>query len=64
MTISHRYPYPPGGPTVIDRLLQGSFDLHHHGFPEISFDCKTRMEDVDEFSDIIREVSHPSPRHP
>ncbi len=50
MNVSHRYPYPPGGPTVIDRLLQGSFDLHHHGFPELSFDCKTRMEDVDEFS--------------
>ena len=50
MTISHTYPFPPGGPSKIDRLLQGSFDLHHHGYPEISFDCKTRMEDVDEMS--------------
>lgn len=50
MSISHTYPYPPGGPTVIDRLLKGAIDLHHHGYPEISFEAKTRMDDVDEMS--------------
>jgi len=35
---------------VIDRLVKGSIDLHHHGYPEISFEAKTRMEDVDEIS--------------
>ena len=50
MSLSPFYPFPPGGPTVVDRLVEGSIDLHHHGYPEISFDCKTRMEDVDEIS--------------
>jgi len=44
------YPYPPGGPSAADRLLKGAIDLHHHGFPEISFEAKTRLEDVDEMS--------------
>lgn len=52
MTSSRSYPYfyPPGGPTATDRLLKGAIDLHHHGYPEISFEAKTRMDDVDEMS--------------
>jgi len=30
-----------------DRLLEGSIDTHCHGYPEISFDVKMRMEDLD-----------------
>jgi len=48
--ISHSYPYPPGGPTASDRLLEGAIDFHHHGYPEISFDALTRMDDVDEIA--------------
>ncbi len=33
---------------MTDRLLEGAIDLHHHGYPEISFDAKMRLEDVDE----------------
>jgi hypothetical protein len=47
---SNYYPYPPGGATATDRILKGAIDLHHHGFPEISFDAKTRLEDIDEMS--------------
>ncbi|SAL76094.1 DUF6282 family protein [Caballeronia telluris] len=47
---SNYYPYPPGGPTVTDRILKGAIDLHHHGYPEISFEAKTRLDDVDEMS--------------
>lgn len=50
MTVNHNFPYPPGGPTAIDRILEGAIDLHHHGYPEISFDSLTRMDDVDELS--------------
>lgn len=42
--------YPPGGPTITDRLLEGAIDLHHHGYPEISYEARTRLEDVDELS--------------
>src|SRR5215207_9008423 len=38
----------PGGTSAADELLQGAIDVHHHGYPEISFDLKTRYEDVDE----------------
>ena len=31
-----------------EHLLKGGIDIHHHGYPEISFDAKTRGEDVDE----------------
>jgi uncharacterized protein DUF6282 len=31
----------------IDSLLKGAIDFHHHGYPEISFDVRTRLEDVD-----------------
>jgi hypothetical protein len=48
--ISHSFPYPPGGPTASDRLLEGAIDFHHHGYPEISFDALTRMDDVDEIT--------------
>lgn len=47
---SHTYPYPPGGPTVTDRILDGAIDFHHHGYPEISFEQRTRMDDVDEIA--------------
>ncbi len=30
-----------------DQLLEGAIDLHCHGFPEISFDVKMRVEDLD-----------------
>jgi hypothetical protein len=30
-----------------DRLLEGAIDLHCHGYPEISFDVKTRVEDLE-----------------
>jgi hypothetical protein len=30
-----------------DQLLEGAFDLHCHGYPEISFDCKMRVEDLE-----------------
>lgn len=50
MTCMHGLPYPPGGPTPTDRLLEGAIDFHHHGYPEVSFEMLTRMEDNDELS--------------
>jgi len=38
-----------------DELLRGAIDLHHHGYPEISFEQKTRSEDVEEFK-LAREA--------
>jgi hypothetical protein len=35
--------------TEADRLLEGSIDTHCHGYPEISFDVKMRMEDLEAF---------------
>jgi hypothetical protein len=32
----------------VDAVLHGAFDLHRHGYPEISFETKTRQEDVDD----------------
>lgn len=32
-----------------DRLLEGSIDTHCHGYPEISFDVKMRVEDLEAF---------------
>jgi len=32
--------------TQFDQLLDGAIDLHYHGYPEISFKIKARMEDV------------------
>jgi len=32
----------------VNALLVGAIDLHHHGYPEISFDVRTRTEDVEE----------------
>lgn len=34
----------------IDRLLHGAIDLHRHGFPEISFAVRTRLEDVEDLT--------------
>ena len=42
--------YPPGGPTAADRVLAGAIDLHHHGYPEVSFEQKMRLTDVDELT--------------
>jgi hypothetical protein len=42
-------PYPPGGPTLADRLLVGAIDLHHHGYPEMSLATLSRADDADEF---------------
>lgn len=50
MACAHAYPHPPGGPTTTDRLLVGAIDFHHHGYPEISFEALTRLEDTDEFA--------------
>ena len=30
-----------------DELLHGAIDVHHHGYPEVSFDLRTRQDDVD-----------------
>ena len=44
------YPMPPGGPSPADELVRGAIDLHHHGYPEIAFDHRTRHEDWDELA--------------
>ena len=31
-----------------DDLLRGGIDVHHHGYPEVSFDLRTRHSDADE----------------
>jgi hypothetical protein len=31
----------------VDQLLKGAIDLHSHGYPEISFDLKMRLEDLE-----------------
>ena len=41
---------PPGGPSVADKLVEGAIDFHHHGYPEISYELKTRNEDADELA--------------
>jgi hypothetical protein len=33
----------------VDRALEGAFDLHRHGYPEVTFAVKPRMEDVEDF---------------
>ena len=33
--------------TLGDKLLEGAIDLHCHGYPELSFDLKTRVEDIE-----------------
>ena len=30
-----------------DRLLEGAIDLHCHGYPELSFDVRMRVEDLE-----------------
>lgn len=34
-------------PSVLDELLLGAFDIHRHGYPEISFACQSRYSDVE-----------------
>jgi hypothetical protein len=36
--------------TDVEAALQGSFDLHRHGYPEISFGFTTRLEDVEDLT--------------
>ncbi len=38
----------PAARTGADELLRGAIDVHHHGYPEISFTLRTRHEDADE----------------
>lgn len=38
----------PTARTGADDLLRGGIDVHHHGYPEISFGLRTRHEDADE----------------
>ena len=45
--IDPSYAVPPGGPSDVDRAVEGAIDFHHHGYPEISFEQKTRFEDSD-----------------
>lgn len=36
------------GPSIIvDAILVGAYDIHRHGYPEVSFNCKTRYSDVE-----------------
>ncbi len=41
-------PAPHAPAATADTLLHGAIDLHHHGYPEIALDIRTRHEDVDE----------------
>jgi hypothetical protein len=41
---------PPGGAQAADELLKGAIDLHHHGYPELAFGSRTRLEDADELA--------------
>ena len=34
--------------STADALLRGAIDLHHHGYPEIALDVRTRHDDRDE----------------
>jgi hypothetical protein len=34
----------------VETVLQGSFDLHRHGYPEISFGVTTRLEDAEDIA--------------
>lgn len=36
-----------GRGALADALLSGAYDIHRHGYPEVSFDCGTRLSDVD-----------------
>jgi hypothetical protein len=40
----------PTGMQAVDRLLHGAIDLHHHGFPEFTFDHPTRLDDAAELA--------------
>ncbi|RDV04534.1 DUF6282 family protein [Undibacter mobilis] len=36
-----------GRGSLADALLVGAYDIHRHGYPEMSLDCRTRYSDVD-----------------
>lgn len=50
MTETSLHKRGPGGPSRADALLKGAIDIHHHGYPEISFEQKTRLDDADELT--------------
>ena len=39
---------PPAAASVLDGLMQGAVDLHHHGYPEFALDHPTRQDDLAE----------------
>jgi hypothetical protein len=41
--------------TDVDRALEGAFDLHRHGYPEVTFATRTRLEDVEDLT-LCREA--------
>jgi hypothetical protein len=41
--------------TDVDRALEGAFDLHRHGYPEITYATRTRLEDVEDLT-LCREA--------
>lgn len=45
----------PAAPTDVDRALAGAVDLHRHGYPEITYEVRTRLEDVDDLT-VCREA--------
>jgi Family of unknown function (DUF6282) len=47
---------PPDGAQPADDLLKGAIDLHHHGYPEFTFRCRTRLDDADELA-VCRDAS-------
>lgn len=49
---AHQPQRPPvmntaGGRTILDDLMQGAIEIHHHGYPEISFDQRMRLDDAE-----------------
>lgn len=36
-----------GREALADALLVGAYDIHRHGYPEVSLDCRTRLSDID-----------------
>jgi hypothetical protein len=40
----------PAAMTDVDRALEGAFDLHRHGYPEVTYEVRTRLEDIDDLT--------------
>lgn len=45
----------PVAKSDVDRALAGAIDLHRHGYPEITYEVRTRLEDVDDLT-VCREA--------